>query len=128
MKEDEGSLGSISRVPKLETYADLVSKIKEKDLLFMNVGYGRVQSCTKGSEKNAPSLFEQHKTFINFIKTKSEEELKGAGPGIPLYLLSYSHPPAFQTPEDLKEFYIHRLGEKFKIYEAQFQEVFDHLK
>jgi hypothetical protein len=52
------------------------------------------------------------------------KDLKSVDLGIPLYLLSYSQPKAFQTPEDLKEFYIHRLGEKFENYTNQFSKIF----
>jgi hypothetical protein len=54
------------------------------------------------------------------------EDLKNTDLGVPLYLLQYVHPKAFLTPEDLMEFYIHRLGEvKFKEYENEFKTAFD---
>lgn len=55
---------------------------------------------------------------------QTADDLKDINFGIPLYLLKYTQPKAFRTPEDLKEFCMHRLGEKFQDYETQFNHVF----
>lgn len=64
--------------------------------------------------------------FTDGEKTINEtsEDLKNIDLGVPVYPCSYNQRKAFMTPEDLKEFYIHRLGEKFKAYDSQFKEVF----
>lgn len=286
MEKDE--VVNASNIPVLQAYADLHSQLKDGDLLFMNVGYGMIQSCTTVSERNTP-LFAQHEKLMDLVKTKDvegsdylaltkktklasgeefvklgekglpeflermsergvniiplssrgddgkcgtegttevlsrtekelvylkynwknwnkflpfqdlnkeiflhdnnpehrtykwrnnviystasikpgdaphksaaivgvvnilkeakqlpstlylidrpktiteiAEDLKNTDLGIPIHLFSYSHPEAFRVPEELKEFYIHRLGEeKFKKYEPEFNEVFSSLK
>lgn len=78
----------------------------------------------EGHLPSALYVTDREKTVIEIF-----EDLKGRDFGIPLYPLSYTQPKAFRTPEDLKEFYIFRLGaEKFQSYESNFNEIFNSSK
>lgn len=57
-------------------------------------------------------------------KTIKDLESRDEALEVPLYLLKYTQPKAFRTPEDLEEFYIHRLKDRFQEYRAEFQKAF----
>lgn len=68
-------------------------------------------------------------TAIHFIDgeeviKETHADLQGKDLGVPLYLYSYKQPHPYETLEDIKEFYIHRLGADFHLYEDLFNKAY----